>query len=211
MSEQRFLIAAREWAEAEAEISRLYRGRQRCPAICNGDPSVGDPGSGECGDLDDCEACRANHEAWHGSAKWRKRKGYARRRMLKWRLAEPAPTVEQYRHRYPFIRFEYKEFVIDGEGVTSAKVPSWKPGVKFEDYGSGGTEALCDGIGEQVLTVISRHKPGKFPERVFYTRQWISPEGTAFGKGGLKVTTADAFRRLCGGYRYEFTVREGSR
>ena len=58
--------------------------------------------------------------------------------------------------------------------------------------------------GEMLLSVVSTHKPGKFPERIFYTRQWKDPEGKVFGKGALRVTTIGTFRRLLRGYRHKY-------
>ena len=50
--------------------------------------------------------------------------------------------------------------------------------------------------------MVSTHKPGAFPTRVFYTRKWIDPQGKTFGKDALRVTTLGYFRTLTKGYRY---------
>lgn len=108
---------------------------------------------------------------------------------------------------YPFVRSTYQEIDEDEGGVTFNERPTWKPGTRFEDVGHGDVECYADAIGRMVLTVVDVHKPGRFPTRVFYTRQWIDPDGKRFGKTGkLHIATVDAFRRRAGGYWHEFTM-----
>ena len=101
---------------------------------------------------------------------------------------------------YPFVREAYSEF--DGEEYSER--PTWRPGCRYEEYQSGyqelDTKAVADGMGKQILTVVDIHKPGKYPTRVFYTSTWISPDGKAFGKGKLKITTVSAFKRRTEGF-----------
>lgn len=51
-------------------------------------------------------------------------------------------------------------------------------------------------IGEMILTVVSVHKPGKFPTRVFFTRKFKNPAGEIFGKNLLKIRTLSSFKKL---------------
>ncbi len=98
----------------------------------------------------------------------------------------------------------------DPEGPYSQEFMSWRPGVRYEllpPYGD--SEAIADGNGAQVLTVVSVHKPGRFPARVFYTRRWIDPRGQSFGKGALRIKIVSAFRRLVRGYRDEYRLATG--
>lgn len=103
---------------------------------------------------------------------------------------------------YPFIRVEFEQWNEEG----SYNVPSWQPGVRHELMGYGDALAVADGIGKQMINVISIHKPGKYPERVFYTRRWETPEGKLFGKHKLMAKTTPAFRRLVSGYGYEYEL-----
>lgn len=93
---------------------------------------------------------------------------------------------------YPFVLQAYTEWTEDGPLDRK----SWKPGCAYEATHNGGSEAYANGMGKMILTVIDVHTPGKYPTRVFYTRQWISPTGKAFGKGGLRICTLEKFRRL---------------
>lgn len=84
-------------------------------------------------------------------------------------------------------------------------VQSWRPGVRWVQVYDD-SEAEAEGIGAMLLTVIDVHKPGRFPARVFFTRQWRDPDGKVFGKGGLRITTVPAFLRRTKGYMHEFEL-----
>lgn len=108
--------------------------------------------------------------------------------------------------RYPFVK---EEFYGQENGEPFTKM-SWRPGTRAEFVAPDDTEDFADGIGLQILTVISRHKPGKFPERIFFTRKWRDPDGHEFGKGKLHIMTAQAFKRRCNGFMHEYKMAEKS-
>lgn len=114
----------------------------------------------------------------------------------------------EFRVPYPFVRSEYSAF--DGEGYSTIK--TWKPGVVFEERfippDDMDTDSVAEGVGEMILTVVSVHKPGRFPTRVFFTRRWKTPVGTEFGKSACRCVTIEKFRRLAKGYAHEFVVRD---
>ena len=97
---------------------------------------------------------------------------------------------------YPFVR---ETIDLHGE-----EIESWRPGVGFEMVSHDDGAAFAEGLGKQIVEVVSIHKPGRFPERTFYTRKWETPSGKLFGKPGLRVKTTHAFRRLIAGYRHGF-------
>lgn len=106
--------------------------------------------------------------------------------------------------QYPFVRTTWERLDGDDEsGFTTTEMPGWKPGVRYTQVGpEGDTRTHMDAFGVMMLTVVSVHKPGKYPTRVFYTRTWINPEGVAFGKGKLRVTSQSAFTGYTRGYRH---------
>jgi hypothetical protein len=115
------------------------------------------------------------------------------------------PELEEgnvFRAPYPFVRDEYDSPEEDG----IVKVKTWKPGTRFEWVGPEDTECVADAVGEIILTVVSIHKPGRFPTRVFFTRRWRDPKGREFGKTKLHICTAEKFRRLASGYAHEFQI-----
>lgn len=105
---------------------------------------------------------------------------------------------QEFRNKYPFIRDTYGEY--DGEDFV--EVATWRPGCRYEACGYYGddSEAVADGDGCQILTVVSVHKPGSYPARVFYTVTWVDPEGRPFGKGKLHIATIEKFRRRSRGF-----------
>jgi hypothetical protein len=103
---------------------------------------------------------------------------------------------------HPFIREVYNGFEEDGPFSTL----SWRPGTRVDPHGPEDVEDVADGIGAQIIKVVSVHKPGRYPTRVFFSRTWRDPEGREFGKTKLCMATSSAFRRRCNGYRYEYRV-----
>lgn len=105
---------------------------------------------------------------------------------------------------FPFFREEVDLPPDDPEASAPNTVKSWRPGTEADDDGFGGTELAADAMGLMLLTVVDVHKPGRFPTRVFFTRQWQDPDGKVFGKGALRITTQPAFLRRTKGYMHDF-------
>ena len=68
------------------------------------------------------------------------------------------------------------------------------------------SEAYCNAVGEMILTEVSRHKPGRYPTRVFYLREWVTPDGKRFGKPALRMCSAEKFNRLSRGWAVDYVV-----
>lgn len=125
----------------------------------------------------------------------------------------PLPTAGGvYGCLYPFQRTTYEAFDADSEGIGVTTVPGWRPGVYEHVYDPGwpGDGDVCnaDGAGKLILTVISVHKPGKFQTRVFFIRQWETPEGHRFGKGRLEVVTLGKFWRTASRYHFNWRTKD---
>lgn len=109
---------------------------------------------------------------------------------------------------HPFVLEEVD--VPDVDGIATIK--SWRPGIRYEsrpflhDAGLSSSWAVADGVGAQRLTVVSIHRPGRFPTRVFYTREWQDPTGKWFGHPRLLTKTLGSFRALIRGYRHEYEM-----
>lgn len=120
-------------------------------------------------------------------------------------LSQPELELgKTYQVPYPFVREEVELSPTDPEATHPNIVRSWRPGVDMERDEFGATYGSAEAMGEMLLTVIDVHKPGKFPTRVFYTRQWRDPSGRVFGKSGLSITTLASFRGRLRGYRHPF-------
>lgn len=110
---------------------------------------------------------------------------------------------DAHRVPYPFYLDAFTEFDEDG----AAPVSTWIPGARMEQGYDGEGDCIADGMGFMRLLVISIHKPGSYPTRVFFVRKWEDPTGYVFGKGALRVTTVGAFLRMLRGYRHEFALK----
>lgn len=120
-------------------------------------------------------------------------------------VIQPGQT---YSVRYPFVRTKADIPGGDEDGDGFITIDTWKPGVEHGNDGSGETYSWADGHGEMLLSVVDVHKPGKFPARVFFTRQWQDPDGKRFGKGKLHIMTSQAFKRRLRGYMHEYDPPE---
>lgn len=114
-------------------------------------------------------------------------------------LAVGAALIEgrAYSIAYPFLITTYQP-PPEGDGEEGVSYPpereTWRPG--FEPYATQYTEGYyCHGWGREVRRIVSIHKPGNYPARVFYVRSWVDPDGNAFGKTSLKIKSASAFKR----------------
>lgn len=105
---------------------------------------------------------------------------------------------------YPYCRETVELPPDDPEATEMAQVQSWRPGVFTESDGGYDVQSAADAMGAMLLTVIDVHKPGRFPARVFFTRQWRDPDGKVFGKSVLRITTVPAFLRRTKGYMHDF-------
>lgn len=108
--------------------------------------------------------------------------------------------------RYPFYRDTKEVIDCDEDGCSAHDVECWVPGTWSEPEPPDNSIDVADGVGVMRLSVVSVHKPGKYPTRVFYVRTWIDPDGKEFGKRGLRVTTLSAFKRKAAGYGYEYVM-----
>lgn len=109
---------------------------------------------------------------------------------------EPGQIIEV---AYPFFRRLTTLFEADSPIDIETWVPGCEPRQDDDDC-----DFFADGMGKMTLTIVSLHKPGGFPERVFYTRRWVDPDGKAFGKGKLHIKSKAQFSKLCKGYRHGF-------
>lgn len=108
------------------------------------------------------------------------------------------------RVKYPFVRCEVD--VPEDDGFVTIK--SWKPGTESVFVYPDDSEDVAHGEGEMVLTIVDTFKPGKYPERIFFTRRWVRPDGAEFGKGKLHVLIRSAFTRRVKGYMHAYRLIE---
>ena len=106
-----------------------------------------------------------------------------------------------YRVVYPFIKEKVTLFDEDGPSIEE----SWRPGTKPVMVYPDDSKEVAEKEGKMILAVIDIHKPGHYPERVFYTRRWEDPDGKQFGKNNLRIISTSGFRNLLK-FRYEYEI-----
>ena len=119
---------------------------------------------------------------------------------------------------FPFVR--HVATILGEDGPED--IDCWKPGTRFEArqryLGHGEydetVDCIADGEGVLRMTVIGVYTPPGYPQRIFYRRQWIDPDGKVFGARKLMVCVTSAFYRRARGYMHDYMVngsaREGS-
>jgi hypothetical protein len=72
---------------------------------------------------------------------------------------------------------------------------------------SDGDTYLADGVGVQIVDVISVVSPGRrYADRVFYVRRWRDPDGIEFGAAILRFGTVTRIENMIRGFRKPYTV-----
>ena len=92
----------------------------------------------------------------------------------------------------------------DFDGIYEDEV--WIPGCKDSLLPPDDFELIAEGMGKMILEIVDIHKPGKYPERVFYTRRWVDPEGNEFGARKLHITTTPTFKRRAASYYHPYRI-----
>ncbi len=110
---------------------------------------------------------------------------------------------QHIRVKFPFYTGAQEEGDVTSECCSD---DVWIPGCKSEPTASGDHEFVAEGIGEMILKVVDMHRPGRYQERVFYTRRWVDPDGNEFNAGKLHVTTIGTFKRRAAGYYHAYRV-----
>ena len=120
-------------------------------------------------------------------------------------MKTPPAIGEVFSVPYPFSRCEVEKWEGDEIGIVTYQ--SWRPGTSPVMDDRGEEDSFAEGMGEMRLTVVGVYQPHGFPTRVFYTRKWVDPVGSVFGKGGCHCRSLAQFRRLASGYRHRFELR----
>ena len=105
--------------------------------------------------------------------------------------------------KFPFHLKVWAKHDVGGEVYPEE---TWVPGCRDEIKYPDDSERVADGMGEMILDVVDIHKPGRYPERVFYTRKWIDPDGNEFSSGRLQITTIPTLKKRAAGYYYPYRV-----
>jgi len=112
--------------------------------------------------------------------------------------------IQEFRRPHPFTRC-VSDWWEDGELVQ--KYVRWRPGAwGTEIIPPDDARAFAHAMGECVFTVQGEYKPGRYPTRVFFTQQFVDPDGKPLKASGLKIKTKSAFKRQVDGLPFAFEL-----
>ena len=98
---------------------------------------------------------------------------------------------KEYVFMCPFKTGTYSYYDEDG----LCEEATWIPGYYFDNETQDEFIKCADGLGKVIYKIIDIHKPGKYPTRVFYIRNWVDPDGKKFGSNKLHITTEISLKR----------------
>lgn len=116
---------------------------------------------------------------------------------------------KDYKIEYPFFR-SYRE-LYSSENDSYNICETWEAGVKtvvtgtnYQDYIY--TDLMANDVGEMIITELGRFKPEGYPERVFFKREFINPDGVKFGNTKCRIATTGRFNKLIKGYAHKYSL-----
>lgn len=94
-----------------------------------------------------------------------------------------------WRKPTPFLQ----EDRVVSDALGDRTVKSWRPGIRWIQVSPDDSEPDSDGDGVEVRTISAYVEIAGEVSRILYRRHWIDPDGKAFGKPAMRMTTPSAF------------------
>ncbi len=116
-------------------------------------------------------------------------------------MIETITEGEVYSVKYPFFKVD-----LDETSSIDSDYGEWTPGCRSVMIYPDDCGFVANGEGSMELTVVSIHKPGRYPTRVFYTRKFTDPDGRVFGNKKLRIATQTVFNKRIAGYYHEYEL-----
>ncbi len=111
----------------------------------------------------------------------------------------------KYSRNHPFTRC-----IVTGwdelEGKTY-KEKRWRPGAWATEYLQ--PDDACQAAhseGECIFRVKGEYKPGRYPNRIFFTQQFIDPDGNTMKESYLRIKTQSAFLNQVKKFPFEYSI-----
>lgn len=98
-------------------------------------------------------------------------------------------------------------FTLDTTGAYKWRPGAWEKEPRAaQGYWERDDIAACHGLGFVYFTVISVHKPGRYPTRVFYSRHHVTPDNEVLPESGCLCVTMEKFNRLRKDFQVPYVV-----
>ena len=100
-------------------------------------------------------------------------------------------------------------FVKENGSYPGDEIERWRPGAWNSEYDDAdkGT-AYCTALGAVRFMVISTHRPPGYPERVFFKREFTTPDGERYASGRLMNCITRKFRKDIAAFPFPFEVEQ---
>lgn len=100
--------------------------------------------------------------------------------------------------------------VRENQGDPDFEIERWRPGAweVWEQNDDDAPTAKANGLGRVKYTVVSTHKPPGYPTRIFFKREFTTPDGGRYSPGRLMNCVASKFRKDVTAFPFPFEVEE---
>lgn len=113
------------------------------------------------------------------------------------------PPGDVFERDHPFtLRADHEHY------PEEKSVYRWRPGAWNVDSEDGEVFTSCTAIGRVKFTVVSVHRPPGFQERVFFKREFTTPEGDRYTSGRLMNCITRKFRKDIAAFPFRFDVEQ---
>jgi len=94
------------------------------------------------------------------------------------------------------------------EGSGENAFERWRPGAWNIDSAGEDVLTSCTALGKVKFVVISTHRPPGYQERIFFTREFTTPDGSRYAPARLMNCIARKFRKDVAAFPFAFDVEE---
>lgn len=116
-------------------------------------------------------------------------------------MTEPFNPGDVFERDHPFTWVEEGSYGDD-------RYERWRPGAWNVETVVDEALSSCTALGRVKFTVISVHRPPGYQERVFFKREFITPDGTRYTPGRLMNCITRKFRKDIAAFPFAFEVEE---
>lgn len=84
----------------------------------------------------------------------------------------------------------------------------WYIGCEIEQDRMGGDTWYAHGEGKKIITEVSRHTPPGYGEKVFFTTEYIDPDGNKVSRKRLQMLGVKAYERRLLGFIRDYEIED---
>jgi len=117
-------------------------------------------------------------------------------------MAETFQPGDVFERPHPFT------LVVEHDHDPDAAFERWRPGAWNVDSAGEDVLTSCTAMGRVKFTVVSIHRPPGYRERVFFKREFTTPEGKRYAPGRLMNCITRKFRKDISAFPFPFDVEQ---